>query len=205
MFRVLFLCMAWAICTLEGHAQDPMVQEKHLLVALGAGTGLASYSGGLDSIDAQHVTFGHVHFSFGFALSRRFSLGVRYGRTGTDRLPEIYRLARTTSYQLLMCYRPLLGARGSLEFDLGLGTGIAALRRNGSRIPERATGGEATLGVRFMRMLSNTVGVFARAEATGSDGGPLTLDNEPIRDTEGRGVDVAWSSGTVSTGILVRF
>lgn len=182
-----------------------MVREKHLLVALGGGAGWASYSGGLDSISAMQVGSGHVHFSFGYALSRRFSLGVRYGRTGTDRMPEVYELARTTSFQLLMSYRPLIGERGCLEIDLGLGNGIAAMRRKGSRIPERATGGEATVGLRMMRMLSATLGVFARAEATRSDGGTLSVDDVPIRDAEGRSAALNWSSGTLSTGVLVRF
>ena len=80
-----------------------------------------------------------------------------------------------------------------------------ALRRLDDRLPYRANAGVAAAGVRYLHMISNTIGFFVAGDVVGSSSGAVTYDDVILELPDGRPIGLSWSSARISTGAAVRF
>lgn len=188
-----------------GAARAQAIHKRNLLTSLGGGAGVTTLDASVDSLDTEIVGSGALRFAFGYALGNRWSLGVHYDRLGSDDLPQGLHRVRFTTYTLEVTFRPLIGEKGALELHGAAGAGVMALTRQNERLPVRMTNGAATVGLRYVRMLVGTVGIFVGAEHTFSGDGPLTFNEQPLKDEQDQPVTANWNAQRLTAGLCVRF
>ncbi len=201
--RALLLAFALA-CSAKCCAQA--IQRKHLVTTFGGGGGFTAMDTSIDSLDAQRAETGSVRLAFAYAITDRWSLGAHYDRIGTDRTSSATELLRFTTYMIEGTYRPWIGQQGAVEVQLAFGPSLMALKPWGQGLPLKTQSTAIALGVRYLHMISGTIGAFVALDHTASRSSNITdYNGQPIIDAENNAMRLDWNSQRVNAGIVVRF
>jgi len=185
-------------------ASSQAVRHKNLLVSFGAGAGqLNLFSDRKDLADLS-VPTGALRFSVGYALSGKWSLGIHYDRIGSTYRGKGVERSHMTTYLIDGCYRPWVGAKAALECHLGLGPTLASMTPTGGRLPYTASGSAIAVGVRYLHLLSGTVGAFAALDHAYSSSNALNL-NGGLVNPDASVSRIQWNSQRITLGLLARF
>lgn len=179
------------------------VQHKHLLISASGGAGVMALVS--DRVDLTTTTACNAfRFSFAYALSDKWSLGVHYDRIGSNEPDGDLDRLHLTTYLLEGTYRPWIGDRAVVECTVGLGASAASLFPEGARLPYTASGGAFTLGVRYVHLLSNTVGLMVGSEHAMAGAGNVLLEGDSV-NPDGSVSTLEWNSQRLTAGMVVRF
>ncbi len=201
--RFVLLLLLLPVTAAPVHAQA--VQRKHLVMSLGGGAAIASLNGPGDSLRMQPTEAGVVHFGFDYALGDRWSLGLRFDRTGTDQQAEPFDAVRFNSVLLQLTYRPWIGQRAAVELLAALGGSRLSVDPLNELLLVTATPGVSLVGARYLRMLGGTIGTFAAVETCTSGPAPARFKDQGLVDAEGRDVLLSWNASRIAAGLIVRF
>lgn len=180
------------------------VEPKHLVMTVGGGVGMLNMASDRADLADQGVESGALRFAFGYAFSRRWSLGIHYDRIGTAYHAGILEHMHVTTYLLEGTYRPWVGQRATVECTTGLGGSAVALFPYGARLPYTGSGTTLSVGLRYWHMLTYTMGFFAAADHAASSSNALVVNGGTV-DPDGTTTHVQWNSQRITAGLLVRF
>jgi len=199
----LLLCTAFMLATATLSAQA--VHQKNLLITMGVGAGQVSLKSPTEVLRLDGGQCGAVRIAFGYALSDRWSLGMHYDRIGTTDHPGPVQRFRLTTYLFEGSFRPLLGKHGTVELNAGIGPSILALTPTNGRLPARSNHGMAAFGLRYVHMISGTLGAYISGDIAAGDEAPMAIEGIPVRDEQGDQVKTSWNSHRLGAGLVVRF
>jgi len=199
---------AWSItlililCATIGHAQA--IRAKHLVMSVGGGVGVLNVFSDRDDIEVVGLGSGAFRAAFGYAVGRRWSLGMHYDRVGsTWHNGGLDRLHMTT-YMPGIAYRPWVSERSAMELELALGVSAGSLFALETRLPYTASGGVVNVSYRYIGMLSGTIGAFVALDHTASSSDELRLEGGLV-NANGELSRIQWNSQRVTCGLVVRF
>lgn len=191
-------------CGVECDAQA--IQRKQLVTTFGGGGGFTTMNTSIDSLGTRGAETGSVRLAFAYAITARWSVGVHYDRIGTDRTSSATELLRFTTYLIEGSYRLWIGEHGALEVQLGLGPSLMALKPWNQGLPLKTQSTAIALGVRYMHMISGTIGAFASLDHSASRSANITdYNGQPVRDAQNEAMELDWNSQRVNAGLVVRF
>lgn len=185
-------------------ASAQAVEAKHLVMTLGGGVGILNMASDRADLADQAVESGAVRFAFGYAIARRWSLGIHYDRVGTTNHAGVLDHLHMTTYLLEGTYRPWVGQRATVECTLGIGTAAVALFAKDNRLPYTGTGSALAIGLRYWHMITYTLGIFAAVDHAASSSNALVVNGGTV-DPDGTETYMQWNSQRITTGLLVRF
>jgi len=187
-----------------GSVQAQAVRRKHLLMSVGGGIGVLNVYSDRRDIAVEGLGSGAFRAAFGYAVADRWSLGVHYDRIGSawhngglDRL-------HMTTYLLSIAYRPWVSDRSAVELEFAFGAMAASLFPNETRLPYTTTGGAAEFGVRYIGMMSGTIGAFVALDHATSSSNELVLEGGLV-NPDGVKSRIQWNSPRLAAGMVVRF
>ncbi len=184
-------------------AEGQAVERKHLIIVFGAGAGVLQFNSNEPDLETDAMKCGAVRLNFGYAISDRWSLGIHYDRLGTSEHRNLDR-SHVTTYMLETSYRPWTGEHAALEIHAGLGAMAAALYPIDARLPFVAGGSAVALGVRYLHLITPTIGAFTAFDHTATSSNELTLEGGSV-DPSGTPVKLQWNAQRISAGLFVRF
>lgn len=180
------------------------VQHKHLIMSLGGGGGITSLQSNSDQLHAAAQVSSAVRFSFGYALSKRYSIGGHYDRIGSVVHPVLDRI-RFTSYLIEGSYRIHNGELASLEVALGGGIQLVTLRPEAVLLPFDSRGIAINGSIRYLHLINGTIGAFVALDHIHAFKSQVTFANDPIGLENGDPILIAWNSQRITGGMIVRF
>jgi hypothetical protein len=199
----LLLVAAFSLATSALSAQA--VHQKNLLITMGVGAGLVSLKSPTEVLRLDQGQCGAVRIAFGYALSDRWSLGMHYDRIGTTDHPGPVQRFRLTTYLLEGSYRPIIGKRGTVELNAGIGSSVLALTPTNGRLPARSNHGSLAFGLRYVYVISGTIGAYLASDIAAGNEADLAIEGAPVTDEQGRTVRTSWNSQRLGAGLVVRF
>jgi len=181
------------------------VHQKNLLITMGVGTGLVSLKSPTEVLQLDHGQCGAVRIAFGYAISDRWSLGMHYDRIGTTDHPGPVQRFRLTTYMLEGSFRPIIRKRGTVELSAGIGPSLLALTPTNGRLPARSQHGMMAFGVRYVFVISGTIGAYLGGDIAAGNEAGLAIEGAPVTDEQGNTVRTSWNSQRLGAGLVVRF
>jgi hypothetical protein len=180
------------------------VHKKHLLTSFSGGPGVINTSSDHADLATSAIACNAFRFSFAFALSDRWSLGVHYDRIGSDQGYGTLDKFHMENYVLEGSYRPWIRERAALECTVGLGASSSALFPIDTRLPYTSSGGVFTLGARYLHFFNKTIGGMASLEHAASGTEELLVEGGTV-NPDGSTSTLQWSSQRFTLGIVVKF
>lgn len=180
------------------------VRRKQLMMSIGGGIGVMNLYSDRKDIAVQGLGSGILRAAFGYAITDRWSLGIHYDRIGSVWHNGALDRLHLTTYMLGLGYRPWVGDRSAVEFELGLGSMNAALFPVESRLPYTTTGSVLNLSVRYHYMYSNTIGLFTALDHAASSSNELVVEGGLV-NADGSKTRIQWNSPRITAGMVVRF
>jgi len=204
MLSVLRTSILLLVLATIGTVQAQAVRRKHLVMSVGGGIGVMNVYSDRRDIAVEGLGSGAFRAAFGYAVADRWSLGIHYDRIGSawhngglDRL-------HMTTYLLSVAYRPWVSERSALEFEFAFGAAASSLFPNDTRLPYTAAGGAAEFGLRYLGMMSGTIGAFIALEHATSSSDELVLEGGLV-NADGTKSRVQWNAQRLTAGMIVRF
>lgn len=192
-------CVA-ATCGVQAQA----VRKKQLLMSVGGGVGVINLYSDRSDIAVEGLGSGVLRAAFGYAIGKRWSLGIHYDRVGSTWHNKGLDRLHMTTYMLGIAFRPLIWERTAVELEGGFGPSASSLFPLESRLPYTTTSGVINGSVRYIGMFSSTIGGFIAFDHTASSSNELVLEGGLV-NVDGTRTRIQWNSPRISAGMVVRF
>lgn len=174
-------------------------------MSVSGGLGIMNIYSGRDDILVEGLGCGAVRAAFGYAISDRWSLGIHYDRVGSAWHNGAVDRLYMSNHLLSVAYRPWVSAYSAFELEIAFGPTTASLFMPDTRLPYTATGSALSGGVRYLGMMSGTIGAFVALDHVASSSEVLTHEHGSALRPGNEAVRIQWNSPRVTAGLLVRF
>jgi len=203
---VLFLRTALSILllTVTYSAQAQAVRKKQLLMSVGGGVGVINLYSDRSDIAVEGLGSGVLRAAFGYAIGKRWSLGIHYDRVGSTWHNKGLDRLHMTTYMLGIAFRPMIWECSAVELEGAFGPSASSLFPLDSRLPYTTTSGVINGSVRYIGMLSGTIGGFIAFDHTASSSNELVVEGGLV-NPDGTRTRIQWNSPRISAGMVVRF
>lgn len=186
-------------------AQAQLVGRKNLLIHFGGGATIISSSGQADVLSTSGLAGGNVAFSFAYAFNRYWSMGVHFQRMGSKHTTTMLDHVRVARYDLEGSIRLVNREHAALEATTAIGLAEIRLRTDGQRLPVVSVDYGASIGARYLRRITNTLGTYAAINWAPFQDGLVWQGEKPVTDESGRQLTLEWSTACIAVGLFVRF
>lgn len=182
-----------------------LVRKKSLITYLGGGGSILGINGPVDALTAHGITGGAIDFAFAYAFNPYWSMGIHFQRQGSQEVNVDVDQVRVARYDLEGSVRLVNREKGALEMTAAVGLSQIGLRDRDQRLPVEAIDFSGTIGARYLRMITNTLGAYASINWSPKNDGVLWQGEEPVNDVAGKQLTLEWANGAIAAGLMVRF